>query len=76
MRRIGGENEEEDWLSLIKEGVDGARGAWELALRERRGSSAEFRFHNGRYAKGQFEPLVSDEGSCEQLLFFSQHTSA
>ena len=48
----------------VDEDQDKARSAWLHVVNSQDGASAEFRFKNGRYAKGQFEPLISETG-CE-----------
>jgi hypothetical protein len=53
--------------SVDAEDMEAARGAWVDAVEYQRSSALEFRFSNGCVTKGQFEPLVSEHGTCASL---------
>ncbi|TDL18928.1 hypothetical protein BD410DRAFT_792720 [Rickenella mellea] len=42
--------------------------AWHSAVNLHKSASLEFCFKNGNYAKGQFEPLITDTGECTGVI--------
>ncbi|KAI0035068.1 hypothetical protein K488DRAFT_44039 [Vararia minispora EC-137] len=67
-REISGVTEDasmDSWcVALVDpEDLEAATSAWKDVVDSQRSASLEFRFSNGCYAKGQFEPLVSEAGT-------------